>query len=113
MALDLVCGVCYVNKSGKRVLFKHLKVRACRGISQDITQLLLSSRPDKPEKIIRKQDKHDVDVNEANPHLELLVEKKMWEIDMESVSEPSMSSTINRRLFVPLLIDSRDKTLFS
>ena len=26
MASDLVCGVCYVNKSGKKLLFKHLKV---------------------------------------------------------------------------------------
>jgi len=57
MALDLVCGVCYVNKSGKKLLFKHLK------------------------------EKHDVDVNEQNPDLELLVEKKMWEIDMDAVTD--------------------------
>jgi len=63
MALDLVCGVCYVNKSGKKLLFKHLK------------------------------EKHDVDVNEQNPDLELLVEKKMWEIDMESVTESNGEST--------------------
>ena len=30
-----------------------------------------------------------MDVNEQNPDLELLVEKKMWEIDMESVTESS------------------------
>ena len=35
------------------------------------------------------QEKHDVDVNEQNPDLELLVEKKMWEIDMDAVTDGS------------------------
>ena len=40
------------------------------------------------------KEKHDVDVNEQNPNLELLVEKKMWEIDMDAVTDAGQRAFI-------------------
>ena len=68
MMPDLVCGVCYLNKAGKKNLFKHLK------------------------------EKHEIEVDEEDPEYEILVEKKMWEQDMEAVAgkESTPESQITR-----------------